>query len=231
MELPLSSRHRFDCYWGYVVFRFPDRRPSYETACLKDHEVRAYMLVSANALPMCAVAGPPEAKTTTNNDQPVDELGGDGSELWTPRKSADRVATHARRRRASGLVRVSVWVPNQQAQEVQRIAWQMRVQANTTLPDDYRPEHPEIQIPTVTLERGEPPTVLISVLANEVWLHKLLTANGGEWKGRTKRWLIRQDVALALGLGPRMDGSSGSAHAEDETPTVIERRPRLPDLP
>ena len=152
-------------------------------------------------------------------------------ELGTPRSSAERVAAHARRRRAGGLVRVSVWVPNQQSQEIQRIAWQMRVHANTALPDDYRPERPEIQIPTMTLERGESPTVTVATLAEEVWLHKLLTANGGEWDGRAKRWLIRQDVALALGLGPRMDGTPGAAQPEGEAPTLIERRPGLPGLP
>jgi hypothetical protein len=74
-------------------------------------------------------------KRKTDDDQEPTEL---GAELGTTRSSAERVATHARRQRASGLIRVSVWVPNQQSQEIHRIAWQMRVQANATLPSDHR---------------------------------------------------------------------------------------------
>jgi hypothetical protein len=170
-------------------------------------------------------------KWKTDDGRVLEELDELGAELGTTRNSAERVAAHARRRRAAGLVRVSVWVPNQQSQEIQRIARQMRVQANATLPSDYRPERPEIQIPTVTIEREESPTVAVSVLADEVWLHKLLTANGGEWNGHTKRWLVRQDVALALGLGSRMDGAPRPAPGEDGDPTLIERRPGLPGLP
>jgi hypothetical protein len=103
------------------------------------------------------------------------------------------------------------------------------VQAGTTLPDDYRPERPEIHIPTVTLERGESPTVAITALAEEVWLHKLLTANGGEWRKQAHCWFVRRDVALALGLASRMDGATAAPpKGEDGNPTVIERRPKLP---
>jgi len=61
-----------------------------------------------------------------------------GQEFDEPnnRSSAERVAAHARRRRAAGLVRVSIWVPNQRADEIQETARRMRVEAGIPLPLD-----------------------------------------------------------------------------------------------
>jgi len=99
-------------------------------------------------------------KRNTDDDQEPAEL---GAEFGTTRSSAERVATHARRQRASGLVRVSVWVPNQQSQEIQRIARQMRVEAKAMLPGDHQPgphadgppgsAQPEDEAPTLVERR------------------------------------------------------------------------------
>jgi hypothetical protein len=96
-------------------------------------------------------------KRKTDDDQEPAEL---GAELGTTRSSAERVATHARRQRASGLVRVSVWVPNQQSQEIQRIARQMRVQAKATLPGDHRLGPHTDGAPGSAQSEGEAPTLI-----------------------------------------------------------------------
>jgi len=147
--------------------------------------------------------------------------------------SAGRVKELFQRRLDAGLSQVRVWVPKKRREEIQHLAWQMRVKDKIALRVDCLPERPDIEIPTVAIERPESPLVEIKSSSEEVWLHKLLRVNGGEWDGGKKVWLVRQDVVKALGLGPRMNHASGFAHhqTEDEAPTLIEYRPGLPGLP
>lgn len=116
----------------------------------------------------------------------------------------ENTRNYVTRRRDLGEKQVTVWVPQSRRKEIQNNAWQMRVHDKATLPGDHVPDRPAIQIPTATTERPESPLVGIESGAEEKWLHKLLTANGGEWDGRKKIWMIREDVATALGLGSRM---------------------------
>lgn len=117
--------------------------------------------------------------------------------------TAQRVARHSRNRNAEGLCRLSVWVPQARRVELLRIAMQMRADDGCPLPQDSKPATPPVQIPTPSIEKPTPGTVSIRAGRDEVWLHMLLTANGGEWHGKAQVWTIRLDIAKRLGLQSR----------------------------
>jgi len=116
---------------------------------------------------------------------------------------AQRVFRHSQNRQAEGLCRLSIWVPQTRRAELLRIAMQMRADDGCPLPQDSKPDMPPIRIPKPTVEKPTPDTVCIRATRDEIWLHMLLRANGGEWHGKDQVWTLRLDVARQLGLQTR----------------------------
>jgi len=52
---------------------------------------------------------------------------------------AERVKEHAEKRRTEGLVRVSVWVPEERKEDLHRFAGQLRAEQKKRLPSELRP--------------------------------------------------------------------------------------------
>ena len=129
------------------------------------------------------------------------------------------VAQYTREQTARGLKRVSVWVPESDVERLKLIAMTLRVEAGIRLPTDGETKPPEVVMPDVRSVQRDSKNcemVYLRLGRHEVALHKLLTANGGRWRARLRRWHVRADVAHRLGLGGRIAAPSDDPELEAE---------------
>ncbi len=119
-----------------------------------------------------------------------------------PEEVAERQRNYKQRRRERGEVRVSVWVPATYAQRLRDIAAMWRSEAEI---EDGKTRTPKIEIPKVEIPEHPPPRwAWLELGREEIALHKMLNANGGEWHGQRKLWRIRSDLVEPLGLRNRV---------------------------
>ncbi len=107
---------------------------------------------------------------------------------------------HASTQRRKGLTRVSVWVPEGDAERLRNIAASMRANASKSLPDDGRTRPRAVEVPVVEERYPDPDRVWLNIGADKLGLHMLLRANGGVWRGQRKLWDVPAYLPAKLGL-------------------------------
>lgn len=112
-------------------------------------------------------------------------------------------ASHASTQRRKGLIRVSVWVPEGDAERLKDIAASMRADAGRPLPDDGHARPRAVQVPIVEGRYPDPDRVWLKVGADELGLQMLVKANGGVWRGQKELWDVPAYLPAKLGLTGR----------------------------
>ena len=120
-----------------------------------------------------------------------------------PEHVASRQREYKTRRKKRGEVRVSVWVPENKAQQLRDIATMWRRQVD--LSDGLISQTPAVQVPVVDIPELPPPGYAwIRVEAEELALQKLLKMNGGVWFKTPGVWRLRSDLVEKMGLRNRV---------------------------
>ena len=119
-------------------------------------------------------------------------------------------ADHASTQRRKGLTRISVWVPEGDAERLRDIAASMRANASQSLPDDGRARPPSVEVPVIEATRyPDPNRVFLEIGKDKLGLHMLLRANGGVWDGQRKLWDVPAYLPAKLGFTGRLKRKSG----------------------
>lgn len=131
-------------------------------------------------------------------------------------EDSDNVASRQRdykgRRRERGETRVSVWVPEERAQQLRDIATMWRRESE--LRDGLISPTPAVKVPVVEIPELPPPGYAwVRVEEDELAMRKLMKLNGGEWFWRVGAWRIRSDLVDKLGLANRVVFPSSQAVA------------------
>ena len=98
---------------------------------------------------------------------------------------------------------MSVWVPEDKAQQLRDIATMWRREAE--LSDGLTSRPPTLKIPVVDIPELPPPGYAwVRVDADELAMQKLVKLNGGEWFREVSAWRLRSDLVDKLGLRNRV---------------------------
>jgi hypothetical protein len=112
-------------------------------------------------------------------------------------------ADYAAKRTREGEKRVALWVPESRVDEIKALAQKMR--AEEMLKRKKTSPTPRLVIPRVDIPKVPPPGwAHLRVEQDERGLHKMLTANGGEWSPPNRAWVIRSDLVEKLGMENRV---------------------------
>ena len=121
------------------------------------------------------------------------------SNIEDPDNVAARQRNYKTRRSERGEVRVSVWVPENRAQQLREIAAMWRRESE--LEDGLKSPTPSVQVPRVEIPKLPPPGFsFVRIDYEEKAMQKLLKLNGGEWSKRAGAWKIRSDLVAKMGL-------------------------------
>jgi len=116
-------------------------------------------------------------------------------------------AHHVADQRRRGLVRISVWVPEEDAERIKNIGAQLRRDAGKPLPGDDHARPRAVEVPIVSHQRfPEHKRVWFQSAPDELGVHMLLRANGGVWRGSRELWDVPAYLPARLGLQGRVVG-------------------------
>lgn len=126
-----------------------------------------------------------------------------GREPEDPENVSSRQREYKSRRRKRGETRVSVWVPQERAQQLRDIATMWRRESE--LRDGLTSPTPAVKIPVVKIPDLPPPGYAwVRVDVDELAMQKLVKLNGGEWFKSEGAWRLRSDLVEKLGLANRV---------------------------